>query len=107
MSDIKALFEYDDVVNEVENSGSAKALKVSKGEIEFRNVGFRYENGKQIFNGLNFGITSGESVAIVGPSGEGKTSLMRLLFRIYDVNEGAIIVDGKDVRNVKQQSLRG
>lgn len=106
MSDVQALFSYDKVKNKVLDKVGAKDLKISKGEIEFKNVNFDYGKKGEIFNNLNFKIKENESVAIVGSSGVGKTSLLRLLFRLYDPNKGEILIDGKNLKNIKQESLR-
>lgn len=108
MSDVQALFDYDKINNEVKDFPDAKDIKISKGEIEFRNVSFNYSKRSKmkIFDDLNFKIKENESVAIVGSSGAGKTSLLRLLFRLYDPNKGRILIDGKDLKRFKQESLR-
>lgn len=77
-----------------------------KGDIEYRNVGFGYSSGKPIFAGLNLSIKAGETVAFVGPSGAGKTTICSLLPRFYEVTDGAISVDGIDIRDATQKSLR-
>jgi ABC-type multidrug transport system fused ATPase/permease subunit len=108
MSDIQALFEHDKIIDEIKDSPDAKNLRVGKGEIEFRDVSFDYgkKSKTKIFGGLNFKIKGGESVAIIGASGTGKTSLLRLLFRLYDPRKGDILIDGKNLKNVTQKSLR-
>ena len=108
LSDVQALFKYDKIKNAIKDSLYAKDLKVKKGEIEFRNIEFNYgkRNKINLFGDLNFKIKEEESVAIVGSSGSGKTSLMRLLFRLYDPVRGKILIDGQDIKKVKQDSLR-
>ncbi|NTW72431.1 MAG: ABC transporter ATP-binding protein [Eubacteriaceae bacterium] len=76
------------------------------GEIIFSNVGFSYNENKQIFSGITLNIFAGETVAFVGPSGAGKTTLCSLIPRFYEVNEGQILVDGMDIRDIKLRSLR-
>ena len=77
-----------------------------KGEIEFRNVSFSIE-GKEILHDVSFAVPAGKTVALMGPTGSGKTSMIQLLARFYDVTEGEVLVDGCDVRNWKLQELRG
>ena len=72
----------------------------------FDHVTFRYEEGKNILSDVNFQIQAGESIALVGPTGAGKTTIINLLSRFYDVNEGSVKVDGYDVRDVTLESLR-
>ena len=115
------LFENIGVVQDGINSVSveqtvvdepdAKELQVKRGEIEFRNVGFSYRNPsnrdkKEVFNGLDLCIEAGEKVGIVGRSGAGKSSLVSLLMRFYDVQEGNIFIDGNNIAGAKQESLR-
>ena len=115
------LFENIGVVQDGINSVSvdqtvvdepdAKELQVKSGEIEFRNVGFSYRNPsnrdkKEVFNGLDLCIEAGEKVGIVGRSGAGKSSLVSLLMRFYDVQEGNIFIDGNNIAGAKQESLR-
>lgn len=85
---------------------TAKTLKTVRGNIEFRDVSFQYDNGKSVLSHVNLSISAGECLAVVGPSGGGKTTLCQLVPRFYDVTGGSITVDGYDVRCVTQQSLR-
>ncbi len=78
-----------------------------RGEIEFRDVSFAYQPGQPVLHDVNLHILPGQTVALVGPTGAGKTSLANLVARFYDVTEGAVLIDGRDVRSVTQASLRG
>lgn len=91
--------------HEIEDAPNAKILKVKKGKIEFKNVGFAYAEQKRIFDGFNLSIESGEKVGIVGLSGNGKTTLINLLQRAYEIQEGQILIDGQDIKAVTQASL--
>lgn len=105
MVDFNELFEYGKIEQEVKDLPNAKEFKVKKGEIEFKDVVFRYNN-KKLFDNFNLKIRAGEKIALVGHSGSGKTTLIKLLYRFYDVEKGKILIDGEDIRNVKQESLR-
>jgi len=91
--------------HEIKDAPNAKVLKVKKGSIEFKNVGFAYPEQKRIFNGFNLQIKAREKIGIVGLSGNGKTTLINLLQRAYEIQEGQILIDGQDIKNVTQQSL--
>ncbi|RRJ83953.1 ABCB family ABC transporter ATP-binding protein/permease [Aestuariirhabdus litorea] len=91
---------------QVQDAPGATDLVVSRGRIEFRELGFYYHPQRPILKGVSFTIEPGERVAIVGPSGAGKSTLARLLFRFYDATEGAILIDGQPLASVTQQSLR-
>lgn len=106
LTDIEAMFDLLDVPQEITDTPSAKELVVDKGAIEFNQVEFSYDTNRQILKGITFKVPAGKTVAIVGPSGAGKSTISRLLFRFYDVQQGAITIDGQDIRTVTQKSLR-
>src|SRR4029077_5364704 len=85
---------------------NAPALAVDGGAIRFEDVRFAYDVERPILQGVSFEVPAGKTVAIVGPSGAGKSTISRLVFRFYDVTGGRILIDGQDVRDVTQQSLR-
>ena len=84
----------------------ARPLQVSQGVVRFDHVGFAYEPARPILHDLSFEIPAGKTLAVVGPSGAGKSTLARLLYRFYDVGAGRITIDGQDIRQVTQASLR-
>ena len=81
-------------------------LEKASGDIEFRNVGFAYENGRQVLSDINVRIPAGQTVALVGPSGAGKTTFASLILRFYEASSGAVLIDGIDVRRLKKENLR-
>ena len=104
--DMDKMFELIEVHAEVADKADAQPLQVISGEVEFENVDFGYEDDRQILHGVNFKVPTGNTVAIVGPSGAGKSTISRILFRFYDVKSGRVLIDGQDVRDVTQASLR-
>ncbi|WP_455474507.1 ABCB family ABC transporter ATP-binding protein/permease [Bartonella sp. B30(2025)] len=106
LTDIEAMFDLLDVEQEVVDKPDAKPLVVDVGTIRFNKVKFSYDQDRQIFKDIDFEVPGGKTVAIVGPSGAGKSTISRLLFRFYDVDEGSITIDGQDIRDVTQDSLR-
>ncbi len=100
------VFKVLDEELEIKDSPDAIELDKVKGEIEYRNVYFEYIPGNPVLKNINLKIRPGEKIAIVGPTGAGKTTMVYLLCRFYDVKSGAILVDGLDVRKIKQKSLR-
>jgi ABC-type transport system involved in Fe-S cluster assembly fused permease/ATPase subunit len=104
--DLESMFRLLDVNAEVKDRPGASALEVSRGEIVFDRVSFRYDERRPILEDVSFRVPPGGTVAIVGSSGAGKSTISRLLFRFYDVDEGRILIDGQDVRAVTQDSLR-
>ena len=106
LADIESMFSVLAVPAEIEDKPGAPALAVSSGAIRFEDVTFHYDPDRQILKGLTFDVPAGHTVAVVGPSGAGKSTLSRLLFRFYDVTGGRITVDGQDIRDITQESLR-
>jgi ATP-binding cassette subfamily B protein len=106
LTDIEQMFDLLDVKQEVTDRAGAADLAVAKGAISFRDVHFAYDEARPILKGVSFEVPPGKTVAIVGPSGAGKSTISRLLFRFYDIQDGAILIDGQDVRDVTQTSLR-
>jgi ATP-binding cassette, subfamily B, heavy metal transporter len=104
--DIETMFAILAVEPEIKDRPGAKPLVVRKGAIRFENVSFDYEPARHILKGLSFEVPAGHTVAVVGPSGAGKSTISRLLFRFYDVTGGRISIDGQDIRDVTQKSLR-
>src|SRR5438874_188239 len=104
--DIETMFAILGQKAEIEDRPGAKPLEVDRGNIRFENVSFAYEPQREILKGLSFEVPAGHTVAVVGPSGAGKSTISRLLFRFYEVTGGRISIDGKDIRDVTQRSLR-
>jgi ABC-type transport system involved in Fe-S cluster assembly fused permease/ATPase subunit len=106
LTDLEAMFRLLQVKPEVEDRPDATVLQVSRGEVVFDHVSFAYDPRRPILKDVSFRVAPGGILAIVGPSGAGKSTISRLLFRFYDVNQGAIRIDGQDIRDVTQDSLR-
>lgn len=104
--DMAQMFDLIDTPVEVSDAPGAPALVVSRPTLVFDNVVFGYEPDRTILNGLSFEVPAGHQVAVVGPSGAGKSTIARLVFRFYDPWSGRILIDGQDIRDVTQSSLR-
>lgn len=106
LTDIEQMFDLLDVEQEVTDKPDAKPLVIERGAVRFDNVMFAYDPKRPILKGVSFEVPAGKTVAIVGPSGAGKSTLSRLLYRFYDIQGGSISIDGQDIRDVTQESLR-
>ena len=104
--DIETMFSILGRAPEIKDKPGAVALNVHSGAIRFEDVRFAYEPARPILKGLSFEVPAGRTVAIVGPSGAGKSTISRLIFRFYEVSGGRILIDGQDIREVTQASLR-
>ncbi|MFN4329033.1 MAG: ABCB family ABC transporter ATP-binding protein/permease [Limnobacter sp.] len=106
LADIERMFKLLDEHQEVKDQPGAPDLQVRGAAIEFEGVSFGYDQRRTVINGISFQVPAGQTVAVVGHSGAGKSTLSRLLYRFYDVGQGAIRIDGQDIRAVTQASLR-
>ncbi len=106
ITDVERMFTLLHRPREIQDATDAIELKVGEGRVEFEHVSFSYNADRPILHDVSFTIQGGKTVAAVGASGAGKSTLARLLFRFYDVNEGCIRIDGKDIRSITQDSLR-
>ncbi|MDP3316878.1 MAG: ABC transporter ATP-binding protein/permease, partial [Devosia sp.] len=106
LTDIEEMFKLLDREPEVQDKPGAKALAITGPVIRFENVHFHYDADRPILKGVSFEVPAGKTIAVVGPSGAGKSTISRLLYRFYDVIEGKVTIDGQDLRDITQQSLR-
>jgi len=106
LTDMEQMFTLLDVGREVADKPAAPALKVDGGVIRFEHVDFGYDTRRPILKDVSFEVPAGNTVAIVGPTGAGKSTVSRILFRFYDVGGGRVTIDGQDIRDVTQESLR-
>ncbi len=104
--DMEVMFDLLVVSKEVADKPDAKPLVINRGTIEFDHVTFGYNDDRIILRDVSFTVPAGKTVAIVGASGAGKSTISRILFRFYDVNSGAVLIDGQDIRDVTQESVR-
>ena len=104
--DMENMFGLLDIGREISDAPKAKPLAVGDGVVCFENVSFSYDQRRPILKDLSFEVPAGQKVAIVGASGAGKSTISRLLFRFYDIDEGCITIGGQDIRDVTQASLR-
>jgi ATP-binding cassette subfamily B protein len=106
LADMDLVFKLLKKQPEIQDQANAKELIVTQGEVTFEQVDFSYDKKRPILRGVDFTIPAGKTVAVVGFSGGGKSTLVRLLFRFYDVLKGQILIDGQNIKNVTQDSLR-
>jgi ATP-binding cassette subfamily B protein len=104
--DMEAMFRLLNQKLEVKDKPDAKPLQVMGGEIRFENVVFAYDPERTVLKGISFTVPAGKTVAVVGPSGAGKSTISRILYRFYDIKGGRVTIDGQDIRDVTQASLR-
>ncbi len=104
--DMEQMFGILDLNPDIADHPDAPPLAISGGAISFKDVRFSYDTRREVLKGISFDVPPGKTVAIVGPSGSGKSTISRLLFRFYDVGDGAVLIDGQDIRTVTQASLR-
>lgn len=106
LTDIENMFELLDKDAEIKDKPNAKPLEVSGPVLKFNDVKFHYDPDREILKGVSFEVPAGKTIAVVGPSGAGKSTISRLIYRFYDAIEGSVEIDGQDVRDVTQKSLR-
>ncbi|HTT97223.1 MAG TPA: ABC transporter ATP-binding protein/permease [Rhizomicrobium sp.] len=104
--DMEQMFRLLNQPREVKDKPNAPPLVVTRGEIKFDNVVFSYEPARTVLKGISFTVPAGKTVAVVGPSGAGKSTISRILYRFYDIKSGSVTIDGQDIRDVTQESLR-
>lgn len=104
--DMDAMFRLLNQPEEVKDKPGAPDIKVTGGEIRFENVFFAYDPERVVLKGVSFTVAAGKTVAVVGPSGAGKSTISRILYRFYDIKDGSVSIDGQDIRDVTQASLR-
>lgn len=104
--DMEAMFALKDEPQDVADAAEARPLTISGGTVEFQDVQFGYDPRRPVLQGVSFTVPAGRTLAIVGPSGAGKSTIARILYRFYDIDRGAVRIDGQDIRQVTQDSLR-
>ncbi len=105
-ADAKEMVEIMKLPHEIKDAPDAKNLLIDKGEIEFKNINFNFHETRKVLEDINLIIKPGEKVALIGPSGAGKTTFVRLLLRLYSVTSGKILIDGQNISQITQDSLR-
>ena len=106
LTDMAAMFDLIDTEREIVDKPGAQPIVISGGALSFEDVHFGYDPDREILKGVSFHVPAGGTLAVVGPSGAGKSTIARLLYRFYDVTGGSISIDGQDIRDVTQSSLR-
>jgi len=106
LASAERVFEILDEVEEIPDDKNAKIIETLKGEVKFQNVSFGYKEGITIIDNMSINVNKGDTIAIVGPTGAGKTTLINLLMRFYEINSGKITIDGVDITNLKRGDLR-
>ena len=106
LADMDLMFKLLDKQTTIKDKEDAKSLRVTDAKVVFKNVSFSYQQDRKILSDISFEIPCGHKLAVVGPSGAGKSTLARLLFRFYDVDDGCICIDGQNISDVSQRSLR-
>ncbi|MCZ6466124.1 MAG: ABC transporter ATP-binding protein/permease, partial [Alphaproteobacteria bacterium] len=106
LTDMEAMFALLGEAPEIGDAADAGTLRIDGGRVEFDDVSFSYDPRRPVLKGVSFTVPAGKTLAIVGPSGAGKSTISRILFRFYDVDAGRVLIDGQDIRQVTQQSLR-
>lgn len=100
------IFEIMDIKPDIEDDEAAKTMPQIEGVVSFKNVTFGYDEERSVLNDINFDVTPGQTIALIGPTGAGKTSIVNLICRFYDTNEGEVTIDGCNVKDVTLESLR-
>ncbi|MCH7693359.1 MAG: ABC transporter ATP-binding protein/permease [Proteobacteria bacterium] len=106
LTDMEAMFALLGEAPEIGDAPDAAPVRIDGGRVEFEDVSFGYDSRRPVLKGVSFTVPAGKTLAIVGPSGAGKSTISRILFRFYDVDSGRVLIDGQDIRQVTQQSLR-
>lgn len=106
LADAEEMVEILNTPQQVQDSARAGVLTVPRGEVEFRHLKFTYTNSREVISNFNLRVAPGERVGLVGPSGAGKSTLVALMFRFFDVSQGGIYIDGQNIAEVTQESLR-
>ena len=106
LTDMEAMFALLGEAPEIGDAPDAGPVRITGGRVEFEDVSFSYDPRRPVLKGVSFTVPAGKTLAIVGPSGAGKSTISRILFRFYDVDAGRVLIDGQDIRQVTQQSLR-
>jgi len=100
------IFDILDTKPDIENKGSEAIMPLINGNVQFKNVSFGYDNGTKVLDDVSFNVKPGEKIALVGPTGAGKTTIINLISRFYDTTKGTVLIDGYDIKNVELESLR-